>query len=291
MNEHWLKLCTPPAEALSKITGGRLSGYTDINPQWRYKAMTDVYGECGIGWGYEIKRQWTYPGTDGQVFAFAEVQVWTAISTAMQSLNKSTTVIPGVGGSMLIERQWDKAKNESYLFHNDDAFKMAVTDALSVALKFLGVGSDVYEGKLDHGKPQATKYTPPVKDWKAPTPGVPMPYMGRAGDVPPPGEVVVTKVVSITEKKGTKQDGSPWTRSDITFANGEKASTFHTGLSAFARTCQANKADVEVMTEPGKLGAKLIELRVVPSAAIKAEMAGDDLPPVTDEEPLPWEVK
>ena len=44
----------PPKEALRAIQGGRLAGKTDINPQWRYKALTEQFGPCGIGWKYEI---------------------------------------------------------------------------------------------------------------------------------------------------------------------------------------------------------------------------------------------
>ena len=59
----WEILARPPKSALKQIKGGRLSGMTDINPQWRYKAMTDVFGQCGNGWKYEIQRTWTEQGT------------------------------------------------------------------------------------------------------------------------------------------------------------------------------------------------------------------------------------
>jgi hypothetical protein len=48
----WDALAKPPKEALKTIKGGRLSGMTDVNPQWRYKAVTDVFGPCGVGWKY-----------------------------------------------------------------------------------------------------------------------------------------------------------------------------------------------------------------------------------------------
>lgn len=141
--ENWNKLKQPPMSALKKITGGRLSGKTDINPQWRYQAMTEVYGECGIGWMWELKRMWTEPAPEGQVFAFAEVWVRTNI---LSETSEWSQPIPGIGGSMLI------VKESSGLHANDEAYKMAVTDALSVALKFLGVASDIYMGKFDGSK-------------------------------------------------------------------------------------------------------------------------------------------
>jgi len=54
--------------------------------------------------------------------------------------------IPGSGGSMLT------AKEKSGLYNSDEAFKMATTDALSVALKFLGVASAIYAGQWDGTK-------------------------------------------------------------------------------------------------------------------------------------------
>ena len=134
---NWEKLSKPPASALKKITGGRLSGMTDINPQWRYKVMTEVFGQCGTGWGYNIEKLWTEDGVEGQKVAFAQISLFTG---------KDKAPIPGIGGSMLV------AKETAGLRTNDEAYKMAVTDALSVAMKMLGVASAIYEGRWDGTK-------------------------------------------------------------------------------------------------------------------------------------------
>jgi len=131
------KLSRPPADALKKITGGRLNGKTDINPQWRYKAMTEAFGLCGIGWKYTIDRQWIEPGDGGEKMAFVNVSVY------IKQGESWSDAIPGSGGSMLT------AKEKSGLYNSDEAFKMATTDALSVALKFLGVASAIYAGQWD----------------------------------------------------------------------------------------------------------------------------------------------
>ena len=145
--ELWNKIKQPPPDALKKITGGRLSGMTDISPQWRLQAMTEQFGQCGDDWYYEIDNLWTQDGIEGQVFAFAKILLFTP----------SENAIPGIGGSMLI------AKQSGGLHHNDEAFKMAVTDALSVAMKALGMGADVYAGKWD-----GTKYNDTPKEKPAP---------------------------------------------------------------------------------------------------------------------------
>ena len=145
MNENmklWNAVKQPPASALKTIQAGRLKGKTDISPQWRLQVMTEQFGPCGNGWSYKIDDLWTEPGVDGQVFAFALVSVQIG----------SQAPVPGIGGSMLI------AKGSSGLHHNDEAFKMAVTDALSVALKALGVAADIYLGLWD-----GSKYREPIK--------------------------------------------------------------------------------------------------------------------------------
>lgn len=131
----WDALARPPAEALKTIKGGRLQGMTDVNPQWRYKAMTAQFGPCGDGWTYEIKKLWTEPGVRGEVLAFAKVVV-----------RVGGEEIPGIGGSKLIAEEKDGLRS------NDEAYKMAVTDALSVALKMLGVAADIYAGMWDGSK-------------------------------------------------------------------------------------------------------------------------------------------
>lgn len=136
-------MSTPPAWAIKKIEAGRLKGKSDINPQWRYQVMTENFGNCGEGWKWEIKRTWTEAGTEGQVFVFVEVAVYHRLGSEW------SCPIPGIGGDMLIKAE------KSGLHCNDEAYKMACTDALGAALKFLGVAADIYANHTD------TKYTKP----------------------------------------------------------------------------------------------------------------------------------
>jgi len=130
----------PPKEALRQIQGGRLSGKTDINPQWRYKAMTEQFGMCGVGWKYEVTSKESKEASDGQVFAFVDINLYYKID------DKWSDPIPGSGGSMLVE------KEKAGLHANDEGFKMATTDALSTAMKMLGVAADIYAGLWDGAK-------------------------------------------------------------------------------------------------------------------------------------------
>ena len=143
----WDKMKTPPKEALKTITGGRLKGKTDINPQWRYQAMTEQFGMCGVGWHYEVEQVWKEPLEDGQVFAFAKILLFIGDGKP----------IPGIGGSMLVE------KETAGLHASDEGYKMAITDALSVAMKMIGVGADIYAGLFDGSKYKNEPDKPPAQ--------------------------------------------------------------------------------------------------------------------------------
>jgi len=153
--ELWNKLKAPPAYALREIKAGRLRGMTDINPQWRYQALTEALGMCGVGWKYEISKLWTEPGADGAVMAFATVNLF------IKNGDGWSDPIPGVGGSALV------AKERSGLYSSDEGFKMAVTDALSVAMKMVGVAADIYSGRWDGSKYKETPSNTPITDKQA----------------------------------------------------------------------------------------------------------------------------
>ena len=133
-----------PDYALKQIGAGRLKGMSDINPLFRIKAMTEAFGPCGIGWKYVITKQWLE--TYGQ-----EVKAFCNIDLFIKVDGEWSDAIPGTGGSSLV------AVERSGLYVSDEAYKMALTDALSVAMKSLGVAADVYYSKDKQGQFE-TKY-------------------------------------------------------------------------------------------------------------------------------------
>ena len=142
-------LARPPKTALKQITAGKLKDKTDINPQWRYKAMTEKFGLVGIGWKYEIQKLWTESGAGSESLAFAQVAVF------VKDGDRWSDPIVGIGGSKLV--QIEKGAPVS----NDEGYKMAVTDAFSTALKMLGVAADIYAGMWDGSKYKDDTDTPP----------------------------------------------------------------------------------------------------------------------------------
>ena len=99
---------------------------------WRIKLLTELFGPCGVGWYYEIDRQWTEPGANGETAAFCNISLYIRLN------GEWSKPIKGTGGSMFA------ASERSGLYTSDECFKMALTDAISVACKALGFAADVY---------------------------------------------------------------------------------------------------------------------------------------------------
>lgn len=120
-----------PQDALKPIQAGRLKGKSDINPMWRIKMLTQLFGAVGIGWYYEINKQWLEPCGE-EVAAFCDISLYIKVD------GEWSKPIQGVGGSMFA------AKEKNGVYVSDEAYKMALTDAISVACKALGFAADVY---------------------------------------------------------------------------------------------------------------------------------------------------
>ncbi len=140
--EIWSKMKDTPEDAKRAITGGRLNGFTDIKPMWRFQRLTEVFGPCGFGWCYRIVRQQEISGANGEVMVTVDIEL------LVQSGGEWSKPIPGTGGNMLISTERGK------LVTNDEAYKMALSDAIGTACKALGMSADVYMS----GKGRDSKY-------------------------------------------------------------------------------------------------------------------------------------
>lgn len=135
------QLQTPPNDALKPIGFGNLKGKSDINPQWRYEALTNVFGACGVGWKFEVVDRFTQPVPTGELMVFVQVNLYIMDKES----GHWSEPIPGWGGDYLIK------KDKNGIHGNDEGMKMATTDALGTAAKMLGVAADVYRGLIANG--------------------------------------------------------------------------------------------------------------------------------------------
>ena len=140
--EIYNKLKEVPKEAQKPITGGRLNGMTDIKPMWRIEKLTEVFGICGIGWKTKIKNKEILEGANGEKIAIVDIDLYVKID------GEWSEAIEGTGGSSFVTNE------TKGLYTSDECFKMAYTDAISVACKSLGMGADIYWGDSKYNKQQ-----------------------------------------------------------------------------------------------------------------------------------------
>ena len=100
---------------------------------WRIKVLTEQFGPFGEGWYTEGVRYWTIVQEKS-----LEMAVFCELQLHYKGENGWSAPIYGIGGNTVIAAE----KNGLYL--DDEAYKKAYTDALSVACKALGIGADVY---------------------------------------------------------------------------------------------------------------------------------------------------
>lgn len=154
----YLKLKDVPPEAQKEIKGGRLSGFTDINPMWRFKRLTEVFGAVGFGWYYKITEKWLETVGD-------ETKCFIKVDLFVKMDGEWSQAIEGLGGSSFA------TKEKSGIYVNDECYKMALTDAIGTAAKALGLGANIYyakdrskydvEPQKQPAKPQPTKPSQP----------------------------------------------------------------------------------------------------------------------------------
>lgn len=135
-----------PPEAQKSFNNGKFSG-TDINPMWRIKKLTELFGPAGVGWYVD------------DVTERCEIHGETSISIVNLNLyikvnGEWSKPIYGTGGNILLRKG----------AASDEGYKMAYTDALSVACKALGIGADVYfeKDKTKYTDANTEPETPPV---------------------------------------------------------------------------------------------------------------------------------
>lgn len=113
-----------PADAVKTIKGGAygVAGLSDINPQWRIEEMTRLFGPIGVGWVWEPIEE-----------KFENGHLYARVAVRYKGENGAwSEPVYGNGGTKL------SGKDDS------DVYKSTTTDAISNALRYLGIGADVW---------------------------------------------------------------------------------------------------------------------------------------------------
>lgn len=140
-----------PKEAQKSFDNGRFKG-TDINPMWRIKKMTEAFGPVGKGWYYDIVSREIVTSPDGTTMC-----AFVAVNLYVKYDGEWSKPIYGEGGNTFTTRT-----KGGYIQVSDEAYKMALTDAVSNATKQLGLGADIWYSR------DVTKYTKPQPQATAP---------------------------------------------------------------------------------------------------------------------------
>ena len=124
-----------PQEAQRDFNNGRFKG-TDINPMWRIKKLTELFGPAGVGW-YTDDVEERFEEYGDTTIAIVTLKLYVKVD------GEWSKPIYGTGGNQVVSKGRV----------SDEGYKMAYTDALSVACKALGIGADIYFAN------DVTKYT------------------------------------------------------------------------------------------------------------------------------------
>lgn len=125
---YWDQLKTTDPRFTKKINKG-FGDLTTIDPMYQIMKMTEVFGPCGIGWGWSAN----YTYTEANVFA--EVSIWVETPIQIYGPVSSVQSLHKTNGKL-----------------DDECTKKAMTDALTKALSHVGVSADVFLGMHDNVK-------------------------------------------------------------------------------------------------------------------------------------------
>ncbi|WP_448191876.1 hypothetical protein [Azospirillum sp. sgz301742] len=124
---------TDPKHTKAFTRSGGFRG-TAIKPIYTDEKMTRLFGPCGVGWGMN-KPEFLIQGD----LVFCTIGLWYVAPNGDRS-----QMVYGVGGDVLV-----KGKTPA---PHDEAFKSAYTDALSNAMKHIGMSADVHMGQFEDSK-------------------------------------------------------------------------------------------------------------------------------------------
>jgi hypothetical protein len=138
---------TDPKHTQQFKRGGGFKG-TAIKPIWSYRRMTEEFGPCGLGWGVGEPTFQVVQGVNNELLVYCTASVWYTTG------GDTSQTVYGVGGDKIVTHiRANEQYNRPERWENDDeAFKKAFTDAVTNALKLIGVGADVHMGLFDDNK-------------------------------------------------------------------------------------------------------------------------------------------
>lgn len=145
----WHRAFTTDPRAVKPITGKQYAGNSP-KPYWIVERLTDEFGPCGIGWGFQIMNERFERFSDTDTLHIAAVRFWYVLDGQRGELEQigqtKASYMTGSGKFML----------------DEDAPKKSVTDALVKCASYLGFAGDIFSGRWDDSKYVAEA----AKEWR-----------------------------------------------------------------------------------------------------------------------------
>ena len=135
----WQRVCVTDPKAVKAITGKQYSGNSP-KPYWIIERLTDEFGPCGIGWGFNILNERIERFSDTDTLHIAVVRLWYLLDGKrgeLEQIGQTKASYTTSKGSFLLD---------------EDAPKKSVTDALIKCASYLGFAGDIFSGRWDDSK-------------------------------------------------------------------------------------------------------------------------------------------
>ena len=129
----WERVCKTDPKHTKHV--GQRGGFTAIDAQYQVQTATEVFGPVGVGWGYECLHGIEVVGE--VALAVTNLTLWYMDGGEKRSYGPVRACNQLVGAKGRVD---------------EDAWKKALTDALTKALSHLGFNADVFLGKFDDNR-------------------------------------------------------------------------------------------------------------------------------------------
>jgi hypothetical protein len=141
----WQQSETTPASAVKQNTGGNTK--KSIDGYYMIRKATELFGPCGIGWGYEILKE-EYEQGAPNVSADGGSVIYNRNHTLQIKL---WYMLDGKRGEII---QYGHTKalykaNSGKWISDEEAPKKSLTDAIKKSLSMIGIGADVFTGQFN----------------------------------------------------------------------------------------------------------------------------------------------
>lgn len=140
----WQRVYETDPKHVKKITGRSYQGNSP-KPYHIVKKLTEEFGPCGLGWGFDIKSHENVKMLDAQTMVnVVAVEMWYRIDG---SPDYTTGRITQVG-----QTKFCYISKDGNWIIDEDAPKKSVTDALVKCASYLGFAGDIFMGMWDDSK-------------------------------------------------------------------------------------------------------------------------------------------